>query len=61
MMAKFRPLDPVNRNSANSSEQQMNIELFEGNAGDLTSREAGNMVKRMVQYAEQQLKNGKRI
>jgi hypothetical protein len=60
-MAKFRPLDPVNRNSANSSEQQMDIELFEGNAGDITSREAGNMVKRMVQYAEQELRNKRNL
>ncbi len=56
-MARFRPLDSSSTNT-NVSEQQMGIEPFEGDAGNLTSREAGNMVKRMVQYAEQQLKNG---
>lgn len=56
-MARFRPLDSSSPNGGNSSEQQMGIQFFEGDAGDITSREAGNMVKRMVQYAEEQLKN----
>jgi len=57
-MARFRPIDSSSQISGSSSEQQMGIQFFEGDAGDITSREAGNMVKRMVQYAEQQLKNG---
>lgn len=60
-MARFRPIDPSNQKIGSGSEQQMGIQHFEGDAGDITSREAGNMVKRMVQYAEQQLKNGGRI
>lgn len=60
-MARFRPVDPSSQNIGRGSEQQMGIQFFEGDAGDITSREAGNMVKRMVQYAEQQLKNGGRL
>ncbi len=56
-MARFRPIDP-SQGVASSSEQQMGVQLFDGDAGDITSREAGNMVKRMVQFAEQQLKKG---
>jgi hypothetical protein len=55
-MAKFRPVNPSQAMGA--GEKQMGIQLFDGDAGDITSREAGNMVKRMVQFAEQQLKNG---
>lgn len=56
-MARFRPIDP-SQGVGSSSEQQMGVQLFDGDAGDITSREAGNMVKRMVQFAEQQLKKG---
>lgn len=59
-MARFRPVNPSSP-AGSSSEQQMGIQYFEGDAGDITSREAGNMVKRMVQFAEQQLKNGGRL
>lgn len=58
-MAKFRPIDPSQ--AAGSSEKQMGVQYFEGDAGDITSREAGNMVKRMIQFAEQQLKQGNRL
>jgi len=58
-MAKFRPVDPSQ--AVGSGERQMGIQYFEGDAGDITSREAGNMVKRMIQFAEQQLKQGKRL
>lgn len=41
---------------------QLGVNLKQGYNGDLTSREAGSiggeMVKRMISYAEQQLNNG---
>jgi hypothetical protein len=55
-MANFRPLDPSRRNTASSNEQQMGIEYYDGDAGDITSREAGNMVKRMIEFAERRFK-----
>ncbi|HHV64118.1 MAG TPA: small, acid-soluble spore protein, alpha/beta type [Peptococcaceae bacterium] len=58
-MAKFRPLAPGQ--TASSVEQQMGIQFFDGDAGDITSREAGNMVKRMVKYAEEQLQKGQKM
>ena len=61
MMAKFRPLDLSKQNSSSGSEQQMGIEHYDGDAGDITAREAGNMVKRMVEYAERNMKNGRNI
>ncbi|NLI91590.1 MAG: small, acid-soluble spore protein, alpha/beta type [Peptococcaceae bacterium] len=57
-MARFRPINPA---QATGSEKQMGVQFFEGDAGDITSREAGNMVKRMIEFAEQQLKNGGKL
>ncbi len=58
-MAKFKPL--AQGQTGSSVEQQMGIQSFDGDAGDITSREAGNMVKKMVKYAEVQLKGGQNI
>ncbi|RNC29848.1 MAG: hypothetical protein AWM53_00066 [Candidatus Dichloromethanomonas elyunquensis] len=58
-MAKLRPIDPSQ--AAGAGEKQMGIQWVDGDAGDITSREAGNMVKRMIQFAEQQLKNGSKL
>lgn len=60
-MARFRPINASSPISASSTEQQIGIAYFEGDAGDITSREAGNMVKKMVEYAEAQLKNGGKL
>lgn len=57
-MARFQPTDPSNKD-LNGAEQQMGIQFGATDAGEITSREAGNMVKRMIAYAEEQLKNGK--
>jgi len=58
-MAKFRPLDPANWDKVSAVEREMGIQFIDGDAGDISSREAGNMVKKMIEYAEKQLEKSK--
>ncbi|UWG96350.1 alpha/beta-type small acid-soluble spore protein [Dehalobacter sp. DCM] len=60
-MARFKPLSPESSTTAGSTAQTMGIEPVDEDGGEMTSREAGNMVKRMVQYAENHLKNNGHI
>lgn len=60
-MARFKPLASNGDRTANETSKALGIRLVDEDGGDMTSREAGNMVKRMIQYAEDHLKNNGRI
>lgn len=56
-MARFKPLDPGSAAGVSQPEREMGVRYTESDGGDITSREAGLMVKRMIEFAEKNLKS----